>query len=426
MCIRDRYMGESIITESDNLQRTIMIVNQDNNAAKPVEPETNAALPVPEPEPAAYDASAASASAAGSLTGGVFGTELQRGFFIFLSFIILLGFESKCEDELGYVRDWFIAAMLIFYGLSLLNVFTRVGTTWHFGYATKYQSIATFVIAAFAVTSVLQHSDTCNATNSILAILCYTLIIYAAFKLFGDLVAFILWAATVNDPSARRQQEGSFWSGFLGYRGDSMAGGLATTVMLICLYYFNTDTCYDAAMSTVEYYVFVVVVLAISMVVFIFCGGSAAAILSGSQNRNEAEAATAVGILCFFLAIFNCLLCILSIAFIVLYVMLMINFFSSKNDCREKAPYIEFFMAYIAWSIIAYLLLVFAILFTYLCFPGIDRWKTETAPTTEESAPLISDRTQTAQPNDSVNLQIDNSDKKQQGTGPLIFKENNR
>jgi hypothetical protein len=69
--------------------------------------------------------------------------------------------------------------------------------------------------------------------------------------------------------------------------------------------------------------------------------------------------------------------------------MLIIYYFSSKNDCNEKAPFIGYFITYIAWSMVAYIALFIFLICVYLSFPKIDNWIVEAQPTTDETSPLL-------------------------------------
>eukprot|EP01016_Furgasonia_blochmanni_P051301 TRINITY_DN8053_c0_g1_i6.p1 TRINITY_DN8053_c0_g1~~TRINITY_DN8053_c0_g1_i6.p1 ORF type:complete len:379 (-),score=66.16 TRINITY_DN8053_c0_g1_i6:305-1441(-) len=322
------------------------------------------------------------------VTTGVFATDIQRGFIIFIAFILLLGFEHQCEEELGEVRENFIALMTIFYLLLLINTLIRKTTSLTIGFATIFQSFATYGCAILAGVALQRDPQKCNARNSLHVILCYGLIIYAVVKLIGDIVSLATWCSGRISPRVdMRVDQRSCLTGFMGYRGDNLAGVCAFSLIMVLLYFLNTEECNEVAMATVHRFVFVIGFLLVGWTILTFAGGPITAWIE--ENTDGEGHSAARGCALCLMTTFQCIFFTMGIALLIFYAMLMINFFSLKNDCREKAPFIEFFMAYVTWLFIALFIAGLLLFGLYWVYPNVDTFPTHLEPDEEEESLLV-------------------------------------
>eukprot|EP01016_Furgasonia_blochmanni_P001835 TRINITY_DN1072_c0_g1_i11.p1 TRINITY_DN1072_c0_g1~~TRINITY_DN1072_c0_g1_i11.p1 ORF type:complete len:336 (-),score=42.89 TRINITY_DN1072_c0_g1_i11:100-1107(-) len=279
--------------------------------------------------------------------------DLFRGYWGFATIIISHGFSNDlCNEGGNLFREVFFFGHIVYYISVIVCIF--VG---HHDIPRKMQLAVATVSGGLAVYKLFvnQSREACNVHTSTTGLLAYLIMIYGCLRLVFELITLIsaykpkknpkeelLQKEGENEDQAQGQETSIFDNYIKGHSGEQLAGALAFGIVLILIYRAKTGVCNQSAMDITESFYY----FALAMLVFLIFRNLVGPILvfMGKKVQSAKDfpekfenGMFALGILATF-------------GFVILYVNLLIAFFSSSDDCLAQSPLTEFFMALIAKS----------------------------------------------------------------------------
>eukprot|EP01016_Furgasonia_blochmanni_P033935 TRINITY_DN3607_c0_g1_i2.p1 TRINITY_DN3607_c0_g1~~TRINITY_DN3607_c0_g1_i2.p1 ORF type:complete len:338 (-),score=35.30 TRINITY_DN3607_c0_g1_i2:184-1197(-) len=297
------------------------------------------------------------------LAGGVFSKEARRALGVTIAYLTLRQYTTGCSTHMDTLPWFFLFGQMIYYPLLMLTVIFRHtrGKLQYWNIAAYYHSTFIFFATSLAIylLSTLPREDAdlgCNEYESLYVIAAWTLLVYGVIRLLGDVCEICINA--IHKWNGQRNPNHGI---HLALGIDSLATSTASITMIVLLYIFQTGNCNESCMNIVEYFYYCITVLivlsAIGPILY-------SRLVAASNSPTALRSCLVITVSCFG--------CLLIVTFTVVYVVLIFHFLSDQNDCKEKAPYVDFFMRYVIYQGIATILFSLVMYVLYLSAPNLD------------------------------------------------------